>query len=142
MADPIYSIKERVYLKADIITVTNTHSDHFNWNLLNKVKDYVKISSYDPESFTVNDVNVIGVAASHSSDPINESRPSNTIYGYEVDGLRIAHMGDMGQDELTPEQLEKLGQLDIIFTIITNAPTYGSSTEKNIKSFSGSIPVS
>lgn len=133
LADPIYSIKDKVYLKADIITVTHTHSDHFNWNLLNKMKDYAKISSYNPESFTVDDVNVMGVAASHSSDPINESRPSNTIYVYEVDGLRIAHMGDMGQDELTPDQLEKLGQLDIIFTIITNAPTYGSATEKNIK---------
>ncbi|HEX2945321.1 MAG TPA: MBL fold metallo-hydrolase [Clostridia bacterium] len=133
LTDPIYSLKDKVYIKADVITVTHTHSDHFNWMLLNKVKDYAKISSYSPESFTVNDVNVIGAAASHTSDPINESRPSNTIYVYELDGLRIAHMGDMGQDELTPEQLKKLGQLDIIFTIITNAPSYGSATEKNIK---------
>jgi L-ascorbate metabolism protein UlaG (beta-lactamase superfamily) len=81
----------------------------------------------------VEDVNVFGVAASHSSDPVNEKRPSNIIYVYELDGLRIAHMGDMGQDELTAEQLAKLGQLDVIFTIITNAPAYGSATEKNIK---------
>jgi L-ascorbate metabolism protein UlaG (beta-lactamase superfamily) len=81
----------------------------------------------------VEDVNVIGVAASHSSDPVNESLPGNVIYVYEVDGLRIAHMGDLGQDELTADQLEKLGQLDIIFTVATNVTAYGFATEKGIK---------
>ncbi len=133
LADPIYSTKDRGYIKTDIITVSHTHSDHYNQKLQTKMKDYARLSYFTPESFTVEDVNVIGVTASHSSDPINESRPSNVIYVYELDGIRIAHMGDMGQDELTAEQLEKLGQLDIIFTVITNAPNFGSSTEKNIK---------
>ncbi len=133
LADPIYSTKDKGYIKADILTVTHSHSDHYNQKLQTKMKDYMKLSYFTPESFTVGDINVIGVAAAHSSDPINDKRPSNVIYVYELDGLRIAHMGDMGQDELTADQLEKLGQLDIIFSIITNAPTFGSATEKNIK---------
>lgn len=133
LTDPIYSTKDRGYIKTDILTVSHTHGDHYNQKLQTKMKDYARLSYFTPESFTVEDVNVIGVAASHSSNPINESRPSNVIYVYELDGIRIAHMGDMGQDELTAEQLEQLGQLDIIFTVITDAPDFGSATEKNIK---------
>ncbi len=133
LADPIYSTKDRGYIKTDILTVSHSHSDHYNQKLQNKMKDYARLSYFKAEDFTVEDVNVIGVNASHSSDPINESRPSNVINVYEVDGIRIAHMGDMGQDELTADQLEKLGQVDIVMTIITNAPAFGSATEKNIR---------
>lgn len=132
LADPIYSTKDG-YIKTDILTVSHGHNDHYNQKLQTKMKDYARLSYFTPESFTVEDVNVIGVAASHSSDPVNESRPSNVIYVYEVDGLRIAHMGDMGQDELTEDQLAKLGQLDIIFTVISNETAFGFGKEKNIK---------
>lgn len=132
LADPIYSTKDG-YIKTDILTVSHGHSDHYNQKLQTKMKDYARLSYFTPESFSVNDVNVTGVAASHSSDPVNESRPGNVIYVYEVDGLRIAHMGDMGQDELTADQLEKLGQLDIIFTVMSNETAFGFATEKSIK---------
>lgn len=132
LADPIYSTKEG-YIKTDILTVSHAHSDHYNQKLQNKMKDYARLSYFTSESFSVEDVSVIGVAASHSSDPINESRPSNVIYVYELDGIRMAHMGDMGQDELTAEQIGKLGQLDIIFTVVTNETSFGFATEKGIK---------
>jgi L-ascorbate metabolism protein UlaG (beta-lactamase superfamily) len=131
LADPIYSTKDG-YIRTDILTVSHGHSDHYNQKLQSKMKDHARLSYFTPESFTVDDVNVTGVAASHSSDAVNESRPSNVIYVYELDGLRIAHMGDMGQDELTADQLEKLGQLDIIFTVISNETAYGFATQKNI----------
>lgn len=133
LADPIYNTDDKGYIKTDILTVTHGHADHYNQKLQKKMKGHAKLSYFSPESFTVKDVNVTGIAAAHSAIAINDKYPTNTIYVYELDGLRIAHMGDMGQDELTADQLEKLGQVDIMFTIITNAPFYGSSTEKNIK---------
>ncbi len=38
----------------------------------------------------------------------------NTIYTIEVEGVRICHLGNLGQKELTSEQLEKIGNIDIL----------------------------
>lgn len=133
LADPVYTPGDKGYLKADIITVSHGHSDHYDQMFLDKMEGYAEIASIKPRDFTVKDVNVFGVLASHTSNYPNEATPSNVIFVYDLDGLRIAHMGGMGQLEMLPEQLEKLGQLDIIFTGITNLPNNGTSTAKNIK---------
>lgn len=46
--------------------------------------------------------------------------PNNVIYVFEVDGIRIAHMGDIGQDHLTIKQIEDLGNIDIAFMQFSN----------------------
>ncbi|GAI17552.1 unnamed protein product, partial [marine sediment metagenome] len=38
----------------------------------------------------------------------------NTIYVIESEDLRICHLGDLGQKELTEQQLEKIGDVDIL----------------------------
>lgn len=38
----------------------------------------------------------------------------NTIYTIESEGLKICHLGDLSQKELTSEQLEKIGEVDIL----------------------------
>ncbi|NLO10007.1 MAG: hypothetical protein GX129_09110, partial [Clostridiales bacterium] len=65
-------------------------------------------------------------------DIIKEAN-QNVIIVLEVDGLRIAHMGDIGQTELTEEQLTGLGEIDIAFMQFENS--YSSMTLKNEKGF-------
>lgn len=132
LTDPVYTSKTGYY-KADIITVSHKHADHYNQAYLDKMNGFAKISISQVSDFTVNDAHVYGVLASHTSDLPNAEAPTNIINVYEVDGLRIAYMGSMGQDELSPDQLEKIGKVDIIFTVIANDPAYGPTTEKNIK---------
>jgi len=38
----------------------------------------------------------------------------NTIYVFEAEELRFCHLGDLGQKELTDEQLEKIGRVDVL----------------------------
>jgi L-ascorbate metabolism protein UlaG (beta-lactamase superfamily) len=139
--DPYMLTPEVTEIKPSIITITHDHPDHIDYNY---IQNDCRQSMMKEESFTVDDIKVTGIAASHFSSDIDKEYPSNTIYVYEVDGLRIAHMGDLGQDKLTDEQLQKLGHIDIAFMIFTNAPSYGTSTEKCItvlKQFKPSIVI-
>ena len=42
------------------------------------------------------------------------------IYVFDLDGIRIAHLGDIGQDHLTIKQIEELGKIDIAFMQFSN----------------------
>jgi L-ascorbate metabolism protein UlaG (beta-lactamase superfamily) len=132
IADP-YQIekKDGKVLHADIITVSHGHPDH-NDDAFIQDSSEAHISITKEESFTVKDIKVISIAASHT-DEFNPDFPSDYIYVFEVDGLRIAHFGDMGQTELNTEQLKKLGKIDILLTRFSNATQYSASTDKTIK---------
>jgi L-ascorbate metabolism protein UlaG (beta-lactamase superfamily) len=41
-------------------------------------------------------------------------------------------MGDIAQSRLTPEQLQTLGRVDIVITIMEDQPYYGFSKEKSL----------
>lgn len=121
-------------IKADIVTISHEHSDHTDDVYLaesEKAGEF-KLSQYAVESFTVKDVTVTGIASGHSSIFMQDA-PSNIIYVYEIDGLRIAHMGDLAQNELTEEQLTQLGKLDVVFLPFSDVSEYGFATAKTVK---------
>lgn len=43
---------------------------------------------------------------------------SNTIYIVEVEGIRVCHLGNLTQKELTTEQIEEIGNVDILMVPI------------------------
>ncbi|TSC56923.1 MAG: beta-lactamase fold-like Zn-dependent hydrolase [Parcubacteria group bacterium Greene0714_21] len=97
-------------LQADILLVTHNHFDH------NNAKD-VKGSPFvisNPGEYDVKGVFVQGIFSFHD-DTQGKERGSNTIYRIEVEGMRICHLGDLGQKELTQEQLNQIGDVDILF---------------------------
>ena len=51
---------------------------------------------------------VIAVASEHD-DAAGTERGPNTIFAFDLDGVRVAHFGDFGQRELRPEQAAALG---------------------------------
>lgn len=91
---------------------THTHSDHF-------VQDFA--ASFPGKQILAkvgeikqNDITIHGIVSSHtSSGKLLDEKGSNYIFLIEVGGLRIAHFGAIGQEKLTPEQIEILGKVDI-----------------------------
>ncbi|WP_410771440.1 MBL fold metallo-hydrolase [Fontibacillus sp. BL9] len=136
VADPNLVPSSKGLIKADVVTVSHTHPDHSDPQFLAPyLKQEIKgsrVSRYQEETFTVNDVKVTGIPASHSSefDPAN---PSDMIYLFEVDGLRIAHFGDMAQTELTEGQLKALGKIDVSISVFSDAGGYGFSKDKTVR---------
>jgi hypothetical protein len=131
IADPSEIPMELGLVKADIITISHSHADH-NDAIFEGKSSAARISKYTEESFTVKDMTVTGIPAFHASIIDETSYPTDFIYVYEVDGLRIAHFGDMGEDQLTEKQLKQLGKIDILFTRFSNVSGFGASTEKTI----------
>ncbi len=102
----------------DAITVTHTHSDHFDPEFIDRMGCKKSVATI--ESFDVKDIHICSIASSHRGSIINQNTPDNVIYVFEVDGLRIAHMGDIGQEHLTIKQINALGKIDIALMQFSN----------------------
>jgi len=109
---------EELDLNPDAVIITHTHSDHTDPKFTDVLS--CKKSIETVESFYIKDFHIYSVASSHRGNHINYEKPNNVIYVLEVDGLRIAHMGDIGQDHLTIKQIESLGKIDIALMQFSN----------------------
>jgi L-ascorbate metabolism protein UlaG (beta-lactamase superfamily) len=103
----------------DVLLTTHNHGDH-------RRLDFVK--SFPGQQLDmrigeikVKDVMIRGIAAAHNEgDEFRSEGGTNYIFIVDMDGLRIAHFGDIGQATLTPEQLSALGKVDIAITQLSN----------------------
>ena len=122
--------KDIVDINPAAIISTHAHADHTDANF-NDSYDCPKIM-YTKEDIKTKDFHIYTIWSQHSEAALTENS-GNVIVVFEVDGLRIAHMGDIGQTEITPEQLEQLGKIDICFMQLTN--TFSSMNMTNKKGF-------
>lgn len=123
---------EKIGLKApnfsaDVLLVSHDHHDH------NNVKG-VKGSPFmidGPGEYEIKGVFVQGIPSFHD-DAQGKERGANTIYAIEAEGMRLCHLGDFGQKELTDEQLEKIGHVDILMIPVGGNYTIASSEATKI----------
>lgn len=92
-------------LEADVALVTHNHEDHNN---LKKIANDPFIID-GPGEYDVKDTFVQGIPSFH-----NEKKEKNTIYSILAEGIRICHLGDLGQKELTSEEVDAIGDVDIL----------------------------
>ena len=114
-------------LTADIVLVTHDHDDHNN---LTAVKGNPFIID-GPGEYEIKGVYIQGIPAFHDKD-FGKERGRVTIYTIESEEMRICHMGDFGQKELFPEQLEDIGEVDILLIPIGGNETIGSEEAQKI----------
>ena len=112
---------------ADILCITHDHHDHNN-------KKAVKGEPFlieGPGEYEVKEVFIQGIPAFHD-DKEGKERGQNTIYVVEAEGMRLCHLGDLGQKELTSEQLEKIGDIDILMVPVGGVYTIDSKEAAKI----------
>jgi len=94
--------------KADIVTVSHSHSDHCHVPLhLEKEAQVIR----DKINKQIKGITIRSVGSFHDSLG-GKQRGSNTIFIFEVDGIKIAHFGDLGHS-LDNTMLKELGPIDI-----------------------------
>ncbi len=113
-------------LTADILLVSHGHSDHNNVKAV--AGEPFVISG--PGEYEKKEVFVQGIPAFHDSSSGRE-RGTNIIYVIEAEDLRICHLGDLGQKELTPEQIDKIGEIDVL--MIPVGGVYTISAKEAVK---------
>lgn len=96
-------------LEADVVLITHQHQDHNNSSL---VPGQPMVFS-GPGEYEVKGVVITGVQSFHDNQEGKE-RGLNTIYQLNIDGLNVVHLGDLGQHKLTEEQINQIGQVDIL----------------------------
>ncbi len=94
---------------ADIVLVTHDHHDHNNIKAIPGTPFVIS----GPGEYEIKEVYIQGIPSWHDSVGGKE-RGSNTIYVIDAEDLRICHLGDLGQKELEDDQLEKIGEVDIL----------------------------
>jgi len=112
---------------ADILLVTHNHPDH------NNVKD-VKGTPFliqEPGEYEVKEVFIKGIQAFHD-DSNGKERGQSTIYLIEAEEMRFCHLGDLGQKQLTDEQLEKIDSVDVLIIPAGGIYTIDSSSAQKI----------
>jgi len=101
-------------LEADILLITHSHRDHNNVKAVSATTSGSSpflISG--PGEYEVKEVYIQGIHSWHDEREGRE-RGENTIYTIEAEDLKLCHLGDFGQKELTEEQLEKIGEVDVL----------------------------
>ena len=93
---------------ADYVTVSHSHFDHNAVNLLPGNPQTIK----DVNGVENHVIKINGIESYHDQEKGSE-RGENIIFKYEFDGMKVAHLGDLGH-ALNDKQLNFLADVDIL----------------------------
>jgi L-ascorbate metabolism protein UlaG (beta-lactamase superfamily) len=106
-------------VRADLVLVTHEHGDH---NGVEAIDGDPVVLRSTAGRFESPIGEVVGIASDHGA-VAEARRVPNTIYAFELDGVRVAHFGDFGQPALRDEQAQALGAVELLFVPIGGGPT-------------------
>ena len=115
ITDP-YEVNEELGLtygeineSADIVTVSHDHFDHCNVAAVKGNPEVVRRAGRS----TAKGVEFRGIASYHD-EAKGKLRGNNIIFCFELDGIRLCYLGDLGH-LLDDKQVSEIGSVDILF---------------------------
>lgn len=93
---------------ATIVTSSHDHADH---NKVEEVSGVKKVIS-GPGEYEIEGISIIGIPSFHDGKK-GEERGKNTIYVFEIEEVRICHLGDLGH-KLTEETVNTISDVDVL----------------------------
>jgi len=106
---------------AHLLLVTHEHIDHNGVDAIGGDPAILRSTAGRLES-PLGEVTAI---ASEHDEQAGTARGPNTIFVFDLDGLRVCHFGDFGQSALRDEQAAAIGQIDLLFIPVGGGPTIG-----------------
>lgn len=106
-------------VSAAIVTISHGHDDHNKSDLVTDVKKVID----GPGEYEINGISILGFETFHD-DKKGKERGKNTVYVYEIDGLRLAHLGDLGH-KLSEATVNGMGDIDILMVPVGGVYTIG-----------------
>ena len=96
-------------VEADILLITHQHKDHNNKGTIKGEPFVIEHAG----EYEVKGISIQGISAFHDNEKGKE-RGVVVIYKIEAEGIKICYLSDLGQKELTTEQLEEIDEIDIL----------------------------
>lgn len=93
---------------AKVVTISHEHEDHNNAKAVSDVKKVIS----GPGEYEVEGVSMIGFPTFHDAKK-GQEMGNNTVFLFEMEGLRLAHLGDLGH-MLSEDTVSALGNIDIL----------------------------
>jgi L-ascorbate metabolism protein UlaG (beta-lactamase superfamily) len=115
-------------LAAQLLLITHEHLDHNGVEAVEGQPAILRSTAGTLES-PLGEVTAI---ASEHDDRAGTLRGPNTIFVFELDGLRVCHFGDFGQSALREEQRAAIGEIDLLFIPVGAGPTIGGHAAAEI----------
>jgi len=104
-------------VRPDIVLISHEHFDHndTSWVKGNPVvlRGLDEAGNVKKMDTTIKGVRIRTVPAKHWLRPEHAARGNVAIFVIEVEGVRIAHLSDLGRP-LTPQQVKRIGPVDVV----------------------------
>lgn len=115
-------------VRADLLLVTHEHRDH---NAVDAIEGEPAVIRSKAGTFESPVGEVVAVASEHD-EVAGTARGPNAIMCFQLGGLRFCHLGDLGQAALRPEQIEAIGEVDVLFLPAGAGPTIGGESAAEV----------
>ncbi|HET8672983.1 MAG TPA: MBL fold metallo-hydrolase [Thermoleophilaceae bacterium] len=109
-------------VEADLVLVTHEHADHNGVENVGGSPAVLRSTAGTLES----PIGEVLAVASEHDEVAGTQRGPNTIFVFELDGVRLAHFGDFGQAGLRDEQADAIGGVDLLLIPVGAGPTIGA----------------
>lgn len=113
-------------VEGEIVTVSHNHQDH---NAVDQVSGIKKVID-GPGEYEISGVSLMGYKTFHDNKK-GEERGVNTVYVIEAEGLRLVHLGDLGEP-LSDSLLEEIGDVDVLMIPVGGFYTIGPKEASEI----------
>jgi L-ascorbate metabolism protein UlaG (beta-lactamase superfamily) len=113
-------------LQANIVTLSHFHPGHSYIEAITSEFRVIK----GPGEYELGGIFITGIATWHDAVK-GEKLGKNTVYLLEMDGMALCHLGDLGHLP-SPELIEDMGDIDVLFLPVGGVSTIGSSTAAEI----------
>ena len=109
---------------ADIVTVSHDHADHNNVATVGGNPEVVRGTA------EAKMVKFTGIPTYHD-EADGSQRGNNVIFCFEVDGVKVCHLGDLGHS-LTGSQVAEIGGVDILLVPVGGTFTIDSKVATEV----------
>ncbi|MBU0727737.1 MBL fold metallo-hydrolase [Patescibacteria group bacterium] len=113
-------------IKADIVTCSFDNEAH---NAKGAIEGEPMVMSW-PGEYETKGIHIKGIHSFHNVRDDKEQL-ENIIFNINVDGIRFCHLGAQGT-KLTPEQLEQVGDTDVLFVPVGKTESVDAKKAKEI----------
>ena len=124
VTDPHSKIKSP--MKGSIVTISQNDPSHNNSDA---VQGEPKVFNW-PGEYEVGGVHIQGIPSFHNTRDDKEQK-ENTIFTFSLNGVHLCHLGGVGT-RLTPEQLEEIGDVDVLFVPVAGKETIDAKKAKEV----------